>query len=86
MERKFDSAFKLVDALKEECVKKDPKYSQEVKLGALSAYLAFAIEHIEKVVKVHDRDTDPQVKLYNLQVAAEECRDFIKYLEAKCTE
>jgi len=86
MERKFDTATKLVDALIERITEENKDNPTAAEAGALHAYLTFAIEQLEKVVKAHDQDTDPQAKFYCLQIAAEDCRSLIKYFEKRCTE
>ena len=86
MERKYDSAAKLVDALMDKVEKENKDNPTAAQAGALHAYLTFAVEYLEKVVKAHDMDTDTQAKLYCLQIAAEECRGLIKYFEKRCTE
>lgn len=86
MERKFKTANALVDALAESATKGYAATRTEAKAGALHAYLTFAVEALEKVVDAQDADTDYQAKVYGLQIAAEYCRDIIKYFEKKCTE
>lgn len=85
MERKFSSASALVDALGDKVMRDDKTAPMAAKAGAFHAYLTFAIEALEKVVKAQDADTDTVAKMYGLQVAAESCRDLIKYFEKKCT-
>ena len=86
MERKFKSAGALVDALGEKVMGEDNVAPMAARAGAFHAYLTFAIEALERVVDAQDADTDYQAKVYGLQIAAERCRDLIKYFEKKCTE
>lgn len=85
MERKFKSTEALVDALAEKVTSEDKTAPYAAKAGAFHAYLTFAVEALEKVVKAQDADTDAVAKMYGLQIAAEGCRDLIKYFEKKCT-